>query len=118
MPERSVRLRIDDMVLHIDMTERALKGVDRDAFDADFILQAAVIRFLEIIGEAANRVPVTLHALAPSVPWRQMIAMRNLIAHGYAEVDLDIVWATATTRLPQLRLQLADLLGRLPREED
>ncbi len=105
------------MLLHIALIERALSGVDKAAFDGDFVLQAAVVRFLGVIGEAASRVPEDWRALAPDVPWRQIVNMRNALVHGYAEVDLDIVWATVTLRLSKLKDDLGRLRGCIPSED-
>jgi uncharacterized protein with HEPN domain len=86
-----------------------IDGLDKDDFLADKRTQNAVIMSLIIIGEAAGtviaRYPdfVARHA---EIPWRVMRGMRNRIAHGYFEVDLEVVWDTARTALPQL---LADL---------
>ena len=91
------------------------KDLDRQAFDADTRTQDAVIRNLEVIGEAARNVQqhdpafVAAHA---EVPWAQAYRMRNALTHGYADIDLDTVWNTIQTSLPQLDRQLMELLGR------
>lgn len=84
-------------------------GMDATSFKADRKTQDAVIRNLEIIGEACNN--VVKHDLAfaqqhPQVPWGFAYEMRNALAHGYFTVDLDIVWATVNADLPMLRAQL------------
>lgn len=62
----------------------------------------AVLRRFEIIGEAASRLSSETQALFPSLPFRSMRGMRNIIAHDYGEVDLELVWKTATSDLPGL----------------
>lgn len=91
-----------------------VRGRSRDDFSADKRTQQAVIMSLVIIGEAASRT-IERHAdfaeRHPEIPWRSMRGMRNRIAHGYFDVDLDVVWATVQTALPQLLECLARLKG-------
>ena len=77
-----------------DAIDRALKYTEpgREAFLADPMTQDAVIRNLEIIGEAAKRVPEASRARAPHLPWREMAGMRDKLVHDYFGVDLELVW--------------------------
>lgn len=87
-------------------------GMDAASFKADRKTQDAVIRNLEIIGEACNNVVKNDSAFAqahPAMPWGFAYEMRNALAHGYFKVDLDIVWATETADLPGLKAQLTAL---------
>jgi uncharacterized protein with HEPN domain len=79
-----------------------LDGVSRETFMAGMEKQDAVLRRFEIIGEAASRLSPETQALFPNLPFRSMRGMRNIIAHDYGDVDLDQVWKTATTDLPDL----------------
>ena len=88
-----------------------VQDVDWDAFAADTRLQDAVIRRLELIGEAAGRVSEAGREQWPWLPWREMIGMRNVVIHRYDTVDLGIVWRTVQTDLPRLTQQLEDILG-------
>jgi uncharacterized protein with HEPN domain len=65
---------------------------DRESFQADSLLQDAIVRRLEIIGEATKRLSDTFRARYPEVRWKQMAGMRDLLIHDYDEVDLDLVW--------------------------
>jgi len=69
---------------------------------ADALVQDAVLRRFEIIGEAASQISSATQALFPTLPFRSMKGMRNIIAHDYGEVDLNQVWKTATADLPGL----------------
>ena len=82
--------------------QRYLTGVNREGFLANQEKQDAVLRRFEIIGEAASRVSPETQASFPTVPFRSMRGMRNIIAHDYGDVDLDQVWKTATDDLPGL----------------
>lgn len=87
-----------------------IEGLDKDDFLADKRTQQAVIMSLVIIGEAATKVMdgyAEFVQLNQEVPWRSMRGMRNRIAHGYFEIDLDIVWDTVKTALPELLKQLS-----------
>jgi uncharacterized protein with HEPN domain len=90
-----------------------MAGLDRLAFDMDTRTQDAVIRNLEVIGEAARNVQhhdPDFVAAHPEVPWALAYRMRNALSHGYADVDLSTVWNTARMNLPQLENQLLALL--------
>ena len=79
-----------------------LAGMSREAFAANLEKQDAVLRRFEIVGEAASRISPETQALFPTLPFRSMRGMRNIIAHDYGEVDLDQIWETATTDIPVL----------------
>ena len=85
----------------------------REAFMRERLLQDAVIRNFEIIGEAAGRLSPN-HRNAPSAPWSDLIAFRNRLIHGYRSVDLLLVWDVITNRLPALKLEVTRLLKELP----
>jgi uncharacterized protein with HEPN domain len=74
----------------------------REEFNRDIEKQDAVIRRLEIIGEASRRLSEEIKAAYPEVPWRKMIGMRNIIIHEYDDVDMNVVWETAKDWLPEL----------------
>ena len=76
--------------------------LDRTGFAASKLHQAATIRCLEIMGEAASRTSLEFRTAHPDIPWRLMSDMRNRLIHGYAEVDLDTVWSVVTDHLPPL----------------
>lgn len=89
-------------------------GLDREAFMADLRTQRAVAMSLMIVGDAAARV-VTEHPgftqTHPDIPWRSIRGMRNRIAHGYFDIDLDVVWRTVEAELPELIVQLDKVSG-------
>ncbi len=84
-------------------------GRDRAALDADQMLLFAVVRAVEVLGEAAARVSEESRLLAPGVPWSAIVGMRNRLIHGYFNVDIDIVWVTVADELPALLAQLRGL---------
>ena len=86
-------------------------GKTRQDLDRDRLLNLALTRLLEILGEAANRVPEDIRTQYPDLPWLQMIAVRNRLIHGYDSVDFDILWAIIQNDLPNLIIRLEDILG-------
>lgn len=87
-----------------------VSGIDEDDFLRDTQLQDSVIRRLEIIGEAARRISVDTQTEISSIPWREMIGMRNRMIHNYDDIDLYIVWQTVQDDLPRLIEGLEPLL--------
>lgn len=92
-----------------------ITGLDQSAFLKDHRTQDAVVRRLEIIGEAANRLTEPCRAASPAVPWSGLIGLRNVLAHQYDRVDYEIVWRVATETLPMV---LSLLEPRLPSKPD
>jgi|SRR5918911_1836553 uncharacterized protein with HEPN domain len=74
----------------------------REDLYTDRLLNLALTRLLEVIGEAAGRVPVELRAQHPGIPWPQIVGLRNRLTHGYDSIDLDILWQIVTRDLPPL----------------
>ena len=79
-----------------------LHGRSRGDLDSDRMLALAVVRLLEIIGEAATRVPVEERARRPEIPWSSIVGLRNRLIHGYDDVDHAIIWAIVSTDLAAL----------------
>lgn len=87
----------------LEASKAALKHLARKKrkdLDINRTVLSAVVRELEIIGEAANSISVTVRKKYPEIPWKQMIAMRNRLIHAYFDVDHDIVWVTTKDYLP------------------
>lgn len=109
--EKDWRVWVTDMVTYAQYARAHVRGFDRAAFEADLKTVHAVTRCIEIIGEAAGRVPDDVRRRAADVPWRQIIATRNVLAHGYGQVSLDILWGLVNDgRLEALEKDLAALL--------
>lgn len=90
---------------------RDYTSAGREAFEASRLIQDAVIRNLEIIGEAARKVSEAMRQSHPEIPWTEIAGTRNRVIHGYFEVNLDIVWLIVEKDLPVLRGQIAPLLS-------
>lgn len=88
------------------------RGLTRASLDTDRKLNLALVRLVEIVGEAANRVSKASHVQYPNIPWPRVIGMRNRLVHGYDDVDFDILWETVQLDLPPLIAELEKILGR------
>ncbi len=89
----------------LDYAREALaltQGRQRADLDNDRLLDLALTRLLEIIGEAANRVPEEIQEAHPEIAWGQIISLRNRLIHGYDSIDFDILWAIVQSDLPEL----------------
>ena len=105
----SKALRVPEYLGHIlqaiERIERHTTDVDVVGFLASELIQDAVIRNLEVIGEAANNIQIADDAFAKAhdeIPWQVMYAMRNRLSHGYDKIDYEMVWKTVCNDLPEL----------------
>jgi len=110
MPHRRWDIRIRDILSAIAKIEEYTKGLDFISFKNDTRTVDAVIRNLEIIGEAARHVPEDISEKHQDIPWRDMGDMRNLLSHEYFGVNEKLVWNTVKKDLPALIAPLETLL--------
>jgi uncharacterized protein with HEPN domain len=118
MPRRESRDYLQDILETMDKVERFIGGMTFEQFLADDRTSFAVVRALEIIGEATKHIPASVRRRHPKVTWTSMAGMRDKLIHGYFGVDLEIAWKTATRLIPELRPLIAQVLREefLPRE--
>jgi uncharacterized protein with HEPN domain len=105
------RIALEQMRSHAQEAVALLRGKTQRDLHADRTLSLAILRLLEIVGEAANRVPPDRRAQYPAIPWSQIIALRNRLIHAYDQVDLEIVWTVVHQDLPALVRSLGAILG-------
>jgi uncharacterized protein with HEPN domain len=110
-PSRDWRLYAQDMDRFAHRAVGYCAELDRGQFEANNLMQDAVLRNLELIGEAATRIPEDVRLAHPEIPWRQIIAMRNQLIHAYLGIDLDVVWDVVQVELPLLIQQLKVVIG-------
>ncbi len=89
-----------------------VRGRSRADLDTDRQLNLALVRLVEVIGEAANRVSEDFRSRYPQVPWREAVGMRNRIIHGYDVIDFDILWSVLQKDLPPLIEKLEKIVNK------
>jgi uncharacterized protein with HEPN domain len=101
---------IEDILDAMEKAGVLVEDVDYKSFEEDFRINFAVVRALEIIGEATKRLPIDVRERYPDIPWRGMAGMRDRIAHGYDRVDLQIVWDVVKVDIPRIKPQIKQIL--------
>jgi len=112
---RSVDVLLEEILLAIDLLRRYTDGLAFDRFVADVEKQDAVIRRLEIIGEAVKGIPTEFRAKHPEVPWRDIAGARDVLAHEYFRVDLQMAWDMVHQDLPTLEAHVRRILDGIDR---
>lgn len=92
--------------------EKEYNGNSLDEFITNERLSKAICRSLEIIGEASNKIDPAFKKAYPHIPWREMGDIRNKIIHDYFGIDFDIIWDVVKTDIPQLKIEVAKILGK------
>jgi len=100
------RIRIKHMIDAADSVSRFILDRIRDDIETDEMLRFALVRAIEIFGEAASKVSAGTRNTHPHIPWRPIVGMRNRLVHAYFDIDADILWVAATRELPALFPQL------------
>lgn len=103
---REWRFHLDDMIGFSDKVLVYTEGLDQAGFETSNLTYDATLRNLELIGEAATRIPDAVRARHPDIPWRLIIATRNRLIHGYLGIDNDTIWSIVRDEIPQLLVQL------------
>ena len=108
--------RLLDILEAIEAIERH-QPKDRANFDADELVRVWCLRHIEIIGEAAANISDETRALAPGIPWKQVVGMRNTLVHAYFGVDWNEVWKVVERDLDPLKASVQELLKQVERED-
>jgi uncharacterized protein with HEPN domain len=102
MTRRNPRFAFEDMLDYAREAYELVQGKTLDDLRQDRVLELALLRLLEVVGEAATRVPDELQLRYDGIPWRQVVGLRNRLIHGYDAVDLVVVWDVLVNSLPSL----------------
>jgi uncharacterized protein with HEPN domain len=108
--KRDFLVYIDDILNAMDQAEIFVAEMSYEQFENDLRTTYAVTRALEIVGEAARRLPPDFRDLYPDIPWKDMAGMRDRIIHGYDMVDLRIVWDVVKKDIPQIKPLIQQIL--------
>jgi uncharacterized protein with HEPN domain len=114
MNMRDIPLLLDDMLDSVLAIGEYTHGLAEAAFRSNRMVQDAVIRRFEVLGEAANLIPDQYRQQHPEIPWGYMAGMRNRLIHGYFLVDIDILWRTVQIDIPPLETPLRLLRQQYP----
>lgn len=97
----------------IDKIEQRIKGVSKEEFLHDDMIQDAVVRQFEVLGEAINNLSDEIKEEYSQIEWNKAVGLRNALIHGYFDVDYDIVWDTIENNLPDLKIQINKIIEDL-----
>ncbi len=111
--KRSVELYIKDIVEYMERAEEHIKGLEHKQFLKDRKTCDALIRCIEVIGEATENIPDDIRSKYPSIPWRDIAGMRDKIIHGYFIVDSEEVWLAVKEDIPKLKPLIKKVLEDL-----
>ncbi len=113
MSDREWHFYLDDMINFAENVVIYSENFDLETFERTGLNYDATVRNLELIGEAANHVPETIRKANASVPWRQIIATRNRLIHGYLGIDNDTLWSIIQDDIPALIIELQKIVTNL-----
>ncbi len=113
MSRRDDSVTLNDMHRHAHEAVELLGDAGSDELGQNRVMQLALTRLVEIIGEAANRVSPAMREANQQIPWAQIIGMRNRLIHGYDVIDFDLLWNTIKTDIPVLIVALEEALKKI-----
>jgi uncharacterized protein with HEPN domain len=108
---RDSRVYLEDVLEAIARIQRYTRGLSREVFAADQRTLDAVVRNLEVIGEAVKQLPADVRSREPAVEWQKIAGLRDILIHQYFGVDVEILWDVVETKLPGLEGAVRSILG-------
>jgi len=108
---------LKDILDAIEKTQQFVDGMDFEKFSYDSKTVFAVIRALEIIGEASKKIPETTKRQNPDLPWREMAGIRDKLIHEYFGMNLQVVWNTVNEDIPRLKPGISAMLEKIERQD-
>ena len=109
--KRNYREYLQDILDAINEIESFLDGISFEDFQSNRIKVLAMVKLLEIVGEAVCKIPKDKYRIYPEVPWRSIIGMRNILIHEYWQIDIEVLWSTIPD-LPLLKVAIIDMLNQ------
>ena len=106
---------LEDAIGAMEKAERFIAGMSYEEFIKDEKTIFAVLRAIEVIGEAVKHIPADFRVKFPDIPWRDIAGMRDVLIHDYSGVDLETVWETIKTDIPRTKPILTEVLGEIKR---
>jgi uncharacterized protein with HEPN domain len=108
---RDYKVYLEDILISAEKIGRFLEGISYEHFITHEMLLDAVLFNLEVLGEAAKHIPEEVRERYPTIEWRSISGLRNIIVHEYFRLNLRIIWDTVQNELPALRRSIADILA-------
>ena len=108
--EREIGDYLEDILDSMEKTQKFIENMSYNQFSQDDKSIFAVIRALEIIGEATKNIPDNVRRINPDIPWRDMAGMRDVLIHEYFGVDINTVWLTVTKKIPEIKPRVQKML--------
>ena len=112
---RDIAYYLEDALTAMDKAEAFVSDMSYEQFAEDDKTVFAVVRSIEIIGEAVKHIPQDFRGQFTDIPWRDMAGMRDVLIHEYFGIDLETVWKTVKEDIPELKRLLREVLGKLVR---
>lgn len=107
---RNYKLYLEDISEAAKRIEKYIRGFTFEKIKKDNLIVDGIVRNLEIIGEAAKNIPASIKEKYPDVEWKKMSGLRDILAHEYFGVDLEVLWDVVANKLPVLRKQITRIL--------
>jgi len=109
---RDYNLYLDDIVEAAKRSEKYTKSLTLEELKKDTLILDGVVRNLEIIGEAAKNIPIQIKEKYPEIEWKKIAGLRDILAHGYFGIDVEVVWDIVKNKLPILKTQVNRILNK------
>jgi len=113
MKKRSYIVFIEDILSSMEKIERYVSNSNYETFEENEMIVDAVIRNLEIIGEASKNIPDDIRKRYSDIPWKRMVGLRNIAIHEYSEVDLKTIWRIIKKNLPETKQDILKILDNM-----
>ena len=104
--KRNIKLFLEDILDSITAIEKFSENMNKKELVSNRLKQSAIIREIEIIGEATKNIPENFRKIYPNVEWKKIAGLRDIIIHAYFEIDLDIVWKVIKKDFPELKIKI------------
>lgn len=111
--EKRIKLYLEDILESLEKIEKYSENLTRSKFKEKDIVIDAILRNIEIFGEASRKLPDNFKTQYKHIPWRKIIGLRNIILHEYSNVDLDIIWDVINKNIPKTKNQIKEIYFNL-----
>ena len=108
---------LNDILNAIQKIERYSRGLTFESFSKNELMQDAIVRNLEIIGEAVKNIPQNIRDMMPEIEWKKIAGLRDILIHAYFGIDVEVVWDIIKNKVPQLKEKILELIKLLSKLE-